>query len=138
MPQEGLWAYMEGAEVVDDCDINEGPVQDDGNFTLADNGDGSFLVTPEDGTAPFACTLSGMSFPCTERFFGESDMGKMGLDALITITGVVDGNFTDAAAMAGFQTLTGACTGNDCSWLEKLVGYTFPCTVSVEFAATAF
>ena len=110
-------------------------VQPDGPMTLTDNGDGTFTVAPEDGTASFTCTLDGADFTCDERTAQEVDLSDMGLSAVLGFDAVATGTFSSNTAMAGQETAVVDCTGDSCATVESMLGVSFPCDVDADFTA---
>jgi hypothetical protein len=135
-PSSGTWFYDEGTATTDTCSLASTGVQGDGNFELADNGNGTFTVTPSDGTDPFTCTLTGRDFTCAERFVWDEDYSGSGFDAVLSVLATAQGTFASETSMSGTQAATGTCTGTQCALAAAFLGVTFPCSLVVEFTAT--
>jgi len=137
--QSGNWDYSQGEVTLDSCDlITQGVVlQEDGLFGLANHGDGTFTITPNDGTDPFDCVLSGSDFLCDQRWVSELDLSTYGMSGLITVLATTQGSASSGTSMAGSQDAVANCEGTDCGTVEVAFGVSFPCSLSVTFTAVA-
>ncbi|MBN2496471.1 MAG: hypothetical protein JXR96_17895 [Deltaproteobacteria bacterium] len=134
-PASGLWEYDEYAASTNNCNSDDLISNGDGTFQLDNHGDGTFTITPSDGTDPFDCTIDGSSFTCPERAMVEYDLHDDGYDALITAVAVVTGTFSDDTHASGQQAATADCTGTACALAEAYLQTTFPCTFTIDFSA---
>jgi hypothetical protein len=138
VPTEGRWAYDEGEVVEDSCNLDDGSWgEGDGGFALVNTDTGTFTIVPDDGGDPFVCTMSGYDFACEARLEDEEDLSAYGLDAVITVTITPDGTFLTASSMEGSQVGEAVCTGADCATAETIMGWEFPCILTVDFTASA-
>lgn len=132
-PQEGRWYYDETTPVTSDCStiINQA---DAGDFGISQATAAGFRVIPEDGTAPFDCTLSGSSFTCPERASSTQDYRTNGIDAVVTIDAEASGTFSAANRASGRQEAIVSCTGSQCATLGAGA---LPCAFTVDFVVRA-
>jgi hypothetical protein len=135
-PRSGVWNYVGSAPVDDTCGLTDLYVDPPGQFTLTNNGDGSFTI--DDSENVFDCELEGDDFVCPERATGTNDVGAAAnLDAVAHYTVRVNGSLSSASQMSGRQTVTITCEGADCATVEGIVGVTTPCGWAQDFTATA-
>jgi hypothetical protein len=135
-PVSGTWEFSGDEPDNDSCDVEGNTLGDpDGDFEIANHGDGTFTVTPDDDTGPFDCTLSGASFDCPDRYFDEVDADP--LDATVTIEASASGTFSSSTEASGVQEATISCDGPACSTIEGLAGISFPCDYTQTFTASA-
>ena len=87
---------------------------------------------PNDGTAPFTCSLNGSAYNCPDRAAGVQDL-RPAVDALITVRAVANGTFSSATRATGRQEATATCAGTQCA----ATGASFPCTVRVDYVIQA-
>jgi hypothetical protein len=129
-PQIGGWNYTGVTLVTNTCNqrINRGEA---GNFAIDQVAASSFRIVPNDGTAPFTCTLSRSGFSCPNRASSVQD-GRPSVDAVLTVHVTADGTFSDATHGTGRQAGTVDCVGTACSALGTL-----PCTFTQDFAIRA-
>jgi hypothetical protein len=131
-PRSGIWHYDEydfGAG--GDCGDLASQVNADGDFGLEDHGDGTFTITPVDGTDPFDCTLDGDDFHCPER--AAASYTEPGLDARLDGLASADGTFSDEENATGQQQVEITCEGSQCGVVELAAGVDFPCTFVADF-----
>ena len=133
-PHAGRWFYDETTPVSSNCStiINQG---EGGDFGLDQSSSAGFRIIPEDGTAPFLCTLSGTAFSCPERASRTTDYRANGVDAVVTIHATAQGTFSSATRASGRQDATVHCTGSQCATLG---GGALPCMFTVDFVVQAF
>jgi hypothetical protein len=129
-PESGQWTYDEYDVTGGDCDVAS-QLNSDGGFLLSNHGDGTFTITPGDGTDPFLCTLDGGDFDCPDR--ATESFSDPTLDARLDGQARADGTFSDATHGAGVQTVDVTCTGADCGTIELALGADFPCTFTASF-----
>ncbi len=135
-PASGEWEFDGDPSDNEACSVEESDLGDpDGVFTIANNGDGTLTVTPDDGTDPFDCDLNGAKFDCPDRYSDEIDIDLV--EATITIKATASGTFSSNTEMSGTQDATISCAGSGCSTVEAYAGVTFPCDASQTFTATA-
>jgi hypothetical protein len=132
-PTTGVWLYSPGSVFDDTCEYPDPPTDPTGEFTLTNNGDGTFTV--DDGDNVFDCTLSGSNFNCPERRTEEHDASP--LDAVATVHVSIEGSFSSDTDMTGHQTANATCVGADCADAAAAVGMAgFPCSLSQNFTAS--
>lgn len=131
MVKIGVWNYDEVTPVSRTCDnrITQGGT---GGFGIDQASSSSFHVVPNDGTAPFTCTLNGSAFDCPDRAASMQDL-RPTLDAQLTGRAVANGTFSSSTQASGRQELTITCAGTACSGS----GLTFPCNIKVDFVIRA-
>ena len=129
-PESGQWSYDEYDVSGSGCDVGN-QLNTDGDFALDNHGDGTFTITPGDGTDPFDCTLDDGAFDCPDRATGS--YSEQGLDATIEGEARAEGTFSSDTAGSGTQTVDVTCTGSDCSTVEVALGVSFPCTYTADF-----
>lgn len=102
------------------CETDDTDTSDDEPSTavmsLTENEDGTFTMhdTDADDTAyDMVCTLDGKAFTC-ETITETMDLSVYSMDALVTITINVSGEFTASDAFTGTTVMDMACTGADC------------------------
>jgi hypothetical protein len=134
-PHSGRWFYDETTPISSNCPsiIDEG--QGAGPFGIDQSSLAGFRVLPEDGTAPFLCTLSGTGFDCAERAAHTEDYRDNGIDAVVTIRATAQGTFSSASRASGRQDATVSCTGTQCA---AYGGAALPCDFAVDFIVQAF
>ncbi len=130
-PKVGLWGYDEVTPVSRTCPgtIDQGGT---GTFGIDSSSPTGFHVVPNDGTAPFSCTLSGAAFDCPDRASATEDLHPQ-FDAVVTAHAVATGNFATATQASGRQEATVTCAGTQCA----ATGIQFPCTIKVDFVIRA-
>ena len=135
-PRSGAWDFSGSAPVDDTCNYEDLYTDQPGTFVLDNNGDGTFTVTA--GENVFECTISGLTFSCPERLFGENDVGAAaGLDAIVSYNVSVTGSFSSETEMSGRQLFSLDCEGADCATVEAVVGVMTPCGWAQDFSAEA-
>ncbi|MCW5807723.1 MAG: hypothetical protein KIT31_35550 [Deltaproteobacteria bacterium] len=128
IPSAGTWRYNEVVPVSGTCPTQITQVEA-GDFVIDQTSATGFRIVPDDGTAPFRCSLAARgAFDCPDRAAFTRDL-RPSLDAVVDAHAVADGTFASPAAGAGRQMATVACTGSQCGAL----GAAFPCTFSVDF-----
>jgi len=130
-PKTGAWNYDEVTPVSRTC---PGTIQQGGTggFGIDSSSSSMFHVLPNDGTAPFTCTLSGKAFNCPDRAAGMQDFHPQ-FDAVVTAHAVASGNFASNTEASGRQEATVTCAGSQCS----ATGIQFPCNIKVDFVIRA-
>lgn len=131
-PKSGTWGIAFSAPSVNTCgtevDITSG------DFRVTDNGDGTFTVDPQDGNAPFDCTIDGDSFECPERV--HATLSQSGIDAVVTVKIREEGTFSSSTEATGVRSGSAVCVGSACSTVEQVFKVTFPCEAEAEFVAS--
>jgi hypothetical protein len=129
-PRLGGWHYTGVTVVSNTCNsnVNRGEA---GNFAVDQGTATSFRIVPNDGTAPFTCTLSKGAFTCPDRVSFVQD-NRPSIDAVVTIHVTAEGAFPDATHGTGSQDGTVNCVGTACSVLGP-----WPCTFTQGFAIRA-
>jgi hypothetical protein len=130
VPRTGAWGYDEVTPVSSTCpgNVMAGGV---GTFGIDTASSTSFHVVPNDGTAPFTCSLSGAAFDCPERATAMQDL-RPALDAVYTARATARGTLASSTQGSGRQEATVTCAGTQCSVLGV-----FPCTIEVDFVVRA-
>lgn len=132
-PTTGVWLYAPGSVFDDTCEHPDPPTDPTGEFTLTNNGDGTFTV--DDGDNVFECTLSGSSFNCPERLTEEVDATP--LDGVVSVHVSITGSFSSDTDVSGHQTANVTCVGADCATVATAGGISgFPCSLSQNFTAS--
>ena len=126
VPRIGAWGYDDVTPVSSTCpsSVMQGGV---GAFGIDTASSTSFHVVPNDGTASFACSLSGAAFDCPERATAMQDL-RPALDAVYTARATARGTLASSTRGSGRQEATVTCAGTQCNVLG-----TFPCTIKVDF-----
>jgi hypothetical protein len=126
-PQMGGWNYTGVTVVSNTCNpsINHGEA---GNFAIDQVAATGFRILPNDGTAPFTCTLNKGTFACPDRASFVQDY-RPSVNAVVTVHVTANGTFSDATHGTGRQAGTVDCAGTSCSALGTL-----PCTFTQDFA----
>ena len=137
-PTEGSWTETSNETISDTCGFG-----DDGDtggeepstimVTMTDEDSFSFVV---DGDMTFECDLTDQTFACTGEP-EEMDMSGDGLNAVMTITGTVVGEFESADSVTLTYTNSVDCEGDDCQTMADWAGTSFPCEFSGTVTATA-
>lgn len=130
-PPSGLWAYMDGGVVQNTCGTEDIGGDPDTNFSLTNNGDGTFTVD-QNNEEDFDCNIDGETFECPYRIGGSETFDEV--SATINWRVRIDGSFPDDTRMIGEQTIDFTCEGAGCSNLG-LIGVTVPCNMVVAFTA---
>ena len=131
-PATGTWLFTNGEVITNTCEIDESDPSS-GNFTLINNGDGSFTIDPEDGSEPFLCTLDGADFICPERLQENFDLPNASIDVKVSARGIFE---SDTFVSSGRQEVTISCEGDGCGAAALLFKLDFPCTAVVAFTAS--
>ncbi len=132
-PQAGEWFYAEHTPVSTTCpgNVDSGEA---GDFVIDSVTASRFRVIPADGTAPFACTLTGgTAFSCPNRVTQTQPYPT--IDATLTVHGTISGTFSAADRASGRQQATVDCTGTGCI---GLAGGQLPCQYQVDFVVSAY
>lgn len=133
-PATGTWVFVNGEQLVNTCTSDMIDVSS-GDFTLLNNGDGTFTIDPEDGSDAFLCTLEGDgAYTCPMRLQESNKID--GLDATIEVRVSATGTFSSATATKGQQDATVDCTGTACPLAAAAAMVTFPCQISVAYTAS--
>ena len=130
VPQIGTWQYGQISPISNSCG-QAIPQSQYGNFQIDGAGATSFHVDPQDGTAPFTCTLNGASFDCPDRAAGSDDLHPA-YDAVVSFHATANGTFSTTTAGSGQQHATVSCSGSQCSQIAS-----FPCQFAVSFSIDA-
>ena len=133
-PATGNWHFTAGNITSDTCNYPDPPVDPSGDFHVQNNGDGTLLITPGDGTPAFTCTLSGSSLSCPDRY--NDDIDASPLAAIFHIHASAQGTFSSDTALSGSQTADVTCDGAQCDMAAAGVGITVPCSYSQNFTAS--
>jgi hypothetical protein len=136
-PTSGDWNYTD--QTPTGCGSGAQYLRDsDGNFTLDNNGDGTFTVDPRDGGEIFDCTLDGSSYECPERLSRTYDLDDLGagLQGTASLRVSIEGEFDSDEDATGTQTGRLECEGSGCAVAAGQLGTSFPCSVTVDFQAS--
>jgi hypothetical protein len=133
-PTSGVWFFNAGTVTSDTCNYSDTPVDPSGNFQLTNNGDGTLLITPDDGTDPFTCTLSVPSMNCPDR--ADVDIDSAPLAAVFHVHATLQAAFSSDTAMSGSQTANITCDGAQCDMAAEMIGITVPCSYTQSFTAS--
>jgi len=131
-PLTGEWDYTDEDVIENTCSDAIDYDGTSGAFTIDNQGDGTFIVDPLDGTEPFACTVDKKDYTCPERVSEVLDLGG-GAEAELTVS--VSGEFLKKDEAIGTQTATLTCLDAGCEAAAALVGIPSPCTIVVDFEA---
>jgi len=133
-PRSGLWSYEDQGIQENSCgmDLYRDP---DTTFGLTNNNDSTFTVDQGSSAEDFDCTITGSSFNCPQRLYGEYPIN--GVDANLKYTVSIDGAFASDTAMTGTQMAVVTCEGEACALAPMVLGVDFPCNYTVAFGATA-
>lgn len=131
-PLSGEWDYTDEDLVENSCGDALDYDGTSGSFTVENNGDGTFVVDPQDGTDSFSCTADGKDFACPERI---SEVLELGGGAQAELSVKVDGTFPKKDEATGSQTATFRCLDGGCEVVAALVGISSPCSLVVDFEA---
>jgi len=132
VPQTGVWDYTDETVVENTCTEAIDYDGADGEFTIENNDDGTFVVDPLDGTDTFTCTVDGKDFSCPERIAEVVDLGG-GAEAELTVA--VKGSFSNKTQATGTQSAVFACVNDTCEAAAAIAGIPSPCTIEVDFEA---
>jgi hypothetical protein len=133
VPKAGTWTYG-GSEVVSNTCKGDPLTDPAGNFTITLKGDGVFTVNDDDFSEAFDCSYSGDEYSCPDRAVYSEKVDN--IDATINGNLDVSGTLISATEVDGTQTVSIDCAGASCA-LAMDLGYTFPCSYSYTFTATA-
>ncbi len=131
-PTPGVWSYDETGASMNSCNYDGVVSNGGGSFRLVAEGDG-YRIQPEDGSAPFTCSLSGDELDCPDRAAVEEELS--GLDAKLVIHVVASATVDSDSELSGTQTGSVTCVGEDCAAVAATVGASLPCDFSVDFRA---
>lgn len=132
-PHEGRWFYAETTLISSNCPstVDQGSP---GEFAIENSTLAGFTVVPEDGTAPFACALTGSSYDCPDRATYVQDF-RPTFDAVLTVRATAAGAFSSATRATGQQDAIASCQGTQCA---SIGGAALPCTFTVDYVVRAF
>jgi hypothetical protein len=134
-PPTGTWHFNGGSVTDDTCEYPDPPTDPDGDFTITNNGDGTFTVDEADGTRMFDCTLSGSSFSCPDRLYEDIDAAP--LAATVHVHVRATGSFSSDTQASGRETADVSCDGADCAAVAAYAGISaFFCSYSQDFTAS--
>ncbi|MGB1014914.1 MAG: hypothetical protein ACPG4T_12325 [Nannocystaceae bacterium] len=133
-PRSGLWSYEDQGIEENSCgmDLYRDP---DTTFGLTNHNDNTFTVDQGSSAEDFDCTITGSSFNCPLRLYGEYPID--GVDAKLKYTVSIDGTFASDTAMTGTQMAVVSCEGEACQLAPQVLGVDFPCNYTVAFGAMA-
>lgn len=133
-PATGTWVFVNGDQLVNTCSSDMIDVSS-GDFTLLNNGDGTFTIDPEDGSDAFLCTLEGEgAYTCPMRLQQSTKLDP--LDATLEVRVSATGTFSSPTATKGQQDATITCVGTQCALAEAAGMVTFPCEISASYTAS--
>ncbi|MGB1276928.1 MAG: hypothetical protein ACPG77_14375 [Nannocystaceae bacterium] len=133
-PKSGLWSYDDQGILENSCGVNlyRDP---DSTFGLINNNDNTFTVDQGSSAEDFDCTITGSSFNCPQRLYGEYPIDNVNANLKYTVS--IDGTFASDTAMTGKQMAVVSCEGEACELAPQVLGVDFPCNYTVDFGATA-
>lgn len=131
-PLTGTWVFVNNEVVKNTCSDEFEPGS--GDFTLLNNGDGTFTIDPEDGSEAFLCTLDDADFSCPERL--QETVPVDGVDATLEIHVGATGTLSSNRVAKGQQDAVITCTGGACGLVAAAAGVSFPCEISATYTAT--
>ncbi|MEZ4316030.1 MAG: hypothetical protein R3F61_00930 [Myxococcota bacterium] len=131
-PVSGTWLYGSTEVVSDTCDLIDDIGVPGGDFYVYNEGKGSVVIDPNDGSDVFRCTLAKDDLTCPDRFQDSRSFGATTVTAVVGVEATMDGR----EAASGSQIATFTCEGPNCAQLEAEVGQPFPCIAEVAFDAT--
>jgi hypothetical protein len=145
-PKEGLWRQSH-ISVDDGCDLGLGDAELEDTFfqlSLSSNGKAFTLSADSIDTAQAdsegTCTLDDMSFSCVAAQ-GDThtiDYTSSGLDAMLTMTNGMEGEFESETAGTLDSSLVMSCEGTQCDEIAQSMGPTeLPCSFSSQATMTA-
>ena len=132
-PTPGAWSYRDFGAAQNSCNSDDVVDNGDGGFRLRDLGADAYRVEPNDGSAPFECTLDGSDLDCPNRANETVQVG--GFDAELVVHVVAKATVVDSETMEGTQDGDVTCQGTACGTLAAVAGTSFPCAFSVDFTA---
>lgn len=132
-PESGTWVFVNGEQTKNTCN-NDMVSPSSGDFSLINNGDGTFIVDPEDGSAAFLCTLEGDHYTCPKRLQQSTKIDL--IDATLEVNVSASGTFTSTRVTNGQQDAVITCVGADCGLASSVSGVPLPCEISATFTAS--
>lgn len=133
-PASGTWVFVNGMELKNTCNTDVVEVSS-GEFTLLNNGDGTFIIDPEDGSDAFVCELDGEGgYTCPRRLQTSTKIDLV--DATLETRVSATGTFSSNTATSGQQDAVIECVGTQCDLVAAIAMVTLPCEISVSFTAS--
>lgn len=133
-PESGLWVFVNGETVKNTCN-NDMIEPASGDFSLINNGDGTFTVDPEDGSAAFLCDLHGDgTYACPKRLQQSTKIDL--IDATLEVNVSASGSFSSPRVTSGQQDAIISCVGTQCDFAASAAGTMFPCELSATYTAS--
>jgi len=129
------------------CDLDFGDVEFEDTFVLLSlSSDGKTFTLSVDSIdtglpdSEGTCTLDDMSFSCVSAQ-GDTyttDYTSSGLDAILTMTNSMEGDFESETEATFDSSLVMSCEGTQCDEIAQSMGPSeFPCSVSSQSTMTA-
>jgi hypothetical protein len=113
LPVAGAWTYGPLIPLSNNCGIS-GLRGEVGPFRLDSVTTSAFRVTPNDGTAAFACSYSNAQFSCPNRALLVHDL-RPSYDAKFTVKVSAIGVMSDSRHAKGKQDALVTCVGTQCN-----------------------
>lgn len=105
----------------------------------ADAAAGEMAVAFDDGDQTLLCDLDVNAITCDPVVLYDTDLSGDGLDAVVTTSFALAGDWTADDAFGGVYTFGFTCAGADCGDLDGTAygaAAAFPCTIGGTFAAS--
>jgi hypothetical protein len=122
----------------DGCGLEDAVDRGQPGTTLELSGSGSsFEMVFEAGEAVHCAMDADQRFVCDPTETLDPTAQDLGMSADIPVVITTTGSFSDATTMWMESVVDIDCEGDDCGWIELLLGSSFPCTMAMASDVTA-
>ena len=140
-PTAGDWVVQESTILADECGLTD--LVDRGEpgtiLILEILSEADFEMTYTTGGEIVSCDLDAQSqaYNCEPFESIDETPSSLGLSASIPVVLTSTGQFSAEDEMTLTSTIELSCTGDDCFWVEQLLGTAFPCETTMQSQVTA-
>lgn len=140
-PSAGDWVVMESELLEDGCGLTD--YVDRGKpgtiLILEPLADDDFEMTFTTGGEIVSCSVNdeALTYDCDPSESIDQTPADYGMNATIPVTLTSSGQFDSDVEMYLISTVELDCEGEDCGWVELLLGTTFPCEMTMQSDVSA-
>jgi hypothetical protein len=131
----GTWVVIESELTHDGCGLT-GEVDRGAPGSLMDllpeDSNRFELTFDSDGSVSYCNLEEDLSFFCDPSTGVDDRAADYGLDATILVDRSSEGHFVDQASLVLASDVELVCQGPDCTWVNILLGSSFPCSMAME------
>lgn len=131
----GTWVVTESELTHDGCGLT-GEVDRGAPGSLMDllpeDANRFELTFDSDGSVSYCNLEEGLSFLCDPSTGVDERAADYGLDATILVDRSSEGHFVDQESLVLASDVELVCQGPDCTWVNILLGSSFPCSMAME------